>query len=78
MGGACSEHVAWRDEKYAQIMAGKPEEKRPFERRKCRREDNIKMDLRKIGLKYVEWINLPQDRDRWRDFVNTVMDLRVP
>jgi hypothetical protein len=37
-------------------------------------EDNIKMDLREI----VDWIHLDQDRDLWRPFVNTVMNLRVP
>jgi hypothetical protein len=41
-------------------------------------EDNIKMDLREIGFGDVECIHLAQDRDRWRAFVNTVMNLRVP
>jgi hypothetical protein len=43
-----------------------------------RREDNIKMDLREIGFGDVDWINLAQDRDRWRALVNTVMNIRVP
>jgi hypothetical protein len=41
-------------------------------------EDNIKMDLREIGFKDVDWIHWAQDRDRWRALVNTVMNLRVP
>jgi hypothetical protein len=41
-------------------------------------EDNIKMDLRKIGIHGANWIQLVQDRVQWRAFVNTVMNLRVP
>jgi hypothetical protein len=40
--------------------------------------DNIKMDLREIGWDVMDWIDLAQDRDRWRALVNTVMNLRVP
>jgi hypothetical protein len=40
--------------------------------------DNIKIDLREIGLNCMDWINLAQDRDQWRPLVNTVMNLRVP
>jgi hypothetical protein len=40
--------------------------------------DNIKMDLREIGFGDMDWINLAQDRDRWRALVNTVMNLWVP
>jgi hypothetical protein len=43
-----------------------------------RREDNIRMDLREIGWKVVEWIHLAQDRDQWRALVNTLMNLLVP
>jgi hypothetical protein len=39
--------------------------------------DNIKMDLREIGWDGMDWIDLAQDRDRWRALVNTVMNLRV-
>ena len=41
-------------------------------------EDNIKMDLQKIGCVDMEWIELAQDRDRWRALVNVVTNLRVP
>jgi hypothetical protein len=40
--------------------------------------DNIKMDLREIGLDGIYWIDLAQDMDQWRALVNTVMDLLVP
>jgi hypothetical protein len=57
---------------------GKPEEKRPLGRPIRRWEDNIKMDLEKLGGGDMDWIELAQDRDRWRAFVNTVMNFRVP
>jgi hypothetical protein len=41
-------------------------------------EDNIKMDLQEVGWEGVAWIDMAQDRDRWRDLVNAVMNLRVP
>jgi hypothetical protein len=59
-------------------LVGKPEGKRPPGRPRRRREDNIKMDLREIGLGGVNWIRLAQNRVQWRVFVNTVMNLRVP
>jgi hypothetical protein len=60
------------------ILVGKPEGRRPLGRPRRRREDNTKMDLGKIGFGAVDWINLAQDRDRWRALVNTVMNLRGP
>jgi hypothetical protein len=53
------------------ILVGRPEGRRPLGRPRCRWEDNIKMDLREIGFGAVDWINLAQDRDRWRALVNT-------
>jgi hypothetical protein len=52
--------------------------KRPLGRNRRRWEDNIKMDLREIGLEGVDWINLVQGRDWWRALVNTVMNLLFP
>jgi hypothetical protein len=59
-------------------LVGKPEGRRPLRRLRCRWENNIKMDLREVGLGGVDWINLAQDRDRWRAVVNAVMNLWVP
>jgi hypothetical protein len=60
------------------ILVGKPEGKRPLGRLRRRWVDNIKMDLGEVGWDGVDWIDLAQDRDRWRAYVNTVMNLRVP
>jgi hypothetical protein len=57
---------------------GKPVEKRPLGRSSCRWEDNIKMDLQKVGCGGVDWIELAQDRERWRALVTAVMNLLVP
>jgi hypothetical protein len=59
------------------VLMGKPEGKRPLERPRRRCENGIRMDLREIGWGSVDWIQLAQDRDRWRAHVNTVMNLRV-
>jgi hypothetical protein len=60
------------------ILVGKPEGKRPLGRPRRTWEDDIKMDLREVGLGGMGWIDLTQDRDQWRVLVNTVMNLRVP
>jgi hypothetical protein len=60
------------------IPAGRPERRRPLGRHWRRWEDNIKMDLREVGWGGMDWINLAQDRDRWRALVNAVMNVRVP
>jgi len=59
------------------VLVGKPEGKRPLERPGRRWENNIKMDLR-VVRGFGDWMELAQDRDRWRALVNTVMNLRVP
>jgi hypothetical protein len=59
-------------------LVGKPEEGRPLGRTRRRWEDNIKIDLREVGWGGMDWINLAQDRERWRALVNAVMNLRVP
>ena len=57
---------------------GKPEGKRPLGRHRHSWEDNIKMDLQEVGCGDRDWIELAQDRDRWRALVNVVINLRVP
>jgi hypothetical protein len=56
---------------------GKPEGKRPLERPRFRWVENIKMHLRETGRDGMDWIDLAQDRDQWRDLVNAVMNLQV-
>jgi hypothetical protein len=63
---------------HIEFLGGKPEGKRPLGRTRCKWKDNIKMDLREVGWGDMDWIHLAQDRDHWRDFVNTVMNLQVP
>jgi hypothetical protein len=60
------------------VSVGLPEGKRPLGRHKNRWEDNIKMDIQKLGCGGMDWIELAQDRDRWQALVNVVMKLRVP
>ena len=59
------------------VLVGKPEGKRPLGS-SHRWEDNIKMDLQEVGGGCGDWMELAQDRDRWRALVNMVMNLRVP
>jgi hypothetical protein len=61
---------------YRDLM-GKPERKKPPGRPRRRWEDNIKMDLQELGCKVMDWIELVQDRDRWRALGNELMNLRV-
>jgi hypothetical protein len=57
---------------------GKPGGKRPLGRPRDRLKNNIKMDIRERGLGGMDWINLAQDRVKWRDLLNRVMNLQVP
>ena len=59
------------------VLVGKPEGKRPVGRPRRRWEDNIKMYFQEEGGG-GDWMELVQDRDRWRALVNSVMNLRVP
>jgi hypothetical protein len=60
------------------VFVGKPEGKRPLGRPRRMWKDNIKLDLREIGIDGANWIRLAQDRVQWRAFVNTVINLQVP
>jgi hypothetical protein len=59
------------------VLVGRLEGKRPVGRPRRRWEDNIKMDLREIGIDGGNSIRLAQDRVQWRAFVSTMMNLRV-
>ena len=73
-------HVARMGERNGvyRVFVGKPEEKRPLGRPKCRWDDNIKMDLQEVGCRVMDWLELAQDRDMWRGTVKAAMNLRVP
>jgi hypothetical protein len=60
------------------VLVGKPEGRRPIARPRLRWEDNIKMDLNEVGWGGMDWIDMDQDRDKWRALVNEVMNLWVP
>jgi hypothetical protein len=78
-GMGWTRHVARMGEKRGayRILVGRPEGRRPLGKPSCRWEDNIKMD-QGVGCGGMDWIELAQDRDRWRALMNAVMNLRVP
>jgi len=73
-------HVAGMGERrdVYRVLVGKSEGKRPLGRPRRGWEDNIKMDLQEVDCGSMEWIELTQDRDRWRALVCAVLNLRVP
>ena len=62
----------------SKILTGKPTGKRPLGRPRRRCEDNIRMDLKEIGINTRNWVGSTQDSDYWRALVNTALNLRVP
>jgi len=58
------------------VLVGKPEGKRPLGRPKLRWEDNIKINLKEVGYGGMDWLELAQDKDRWRVIVNALMNFR--
>ena len=60
------------------VLMGKPEGKRSLGRHRRRWEYDIKMDLQEVGFGAMDWIEVSQDRDRWRALVNAVMYLQAP
>jgi hypothetical protein len=60
------------------VLVGKPEGKRPLGRPRRRWEDNIKMDFQEVKGGRGDWMELAQDRDRWRALVGTARNFRVP
>jgi hypothetical protein len=77
MGRECRAHGEEECIRVYRVLVGKPEGKRPLGRPRHRWEDNIEMGCRKIGWGAMDLIDLAQDRDQWRAFVNTVMNLQV-
>jgi hypothetical protein len=67
---------AW-ERGFNRVLVARPEGKRPLARHRRSWIDNIKLDLREIGIDVANWIRLVQDRVQWRTFVNMVMKLRV-
>jgi hypothetical protein len=76
MGGACSAYGERGG--FYRFLVGKPEEKRPLGRPRRKWEDNIKMDLQKVGCGGMDWIELAQDRDRGRALVQAEINFRFP
>jgi hypothetical protein len=69
----------WGEKKNAYwLLVAKPEGNRPLGKPRREWVDNVRVDVRKIGLGVVDWIGLTQDRNKWRALVNAVMNLRVP
>jgi hypothetical protein len=67
-----------RQKKYIEGLVGIFNGKRPLGRRRRRWKSSIEIDLREVRWRGMDWIDLAQDRDRWRELVNAVMNFRIP
>ena len=76
MGGECSTYGG--EDRCIRVLVGKPEGKGPLGRPRRKWDDNIKKGLQDVGCGGMDWIDLAQDRDRWTELVNAVMNLRIP
>jgi len=76
MGGACNTNGGMRGA--YRVLMEKPEGMRLLGRPRHRWEENIKMGLQEVEWMSMDWIDLVQDRERWRALVNTIMNLQVP
>jgi hypothetical protein len=74
VGGTCGTHGEGRG--VYRVLVGRSDGKRPLGRPRRRWEDNIKLDLRELGIDGANWIFLAQDRVQWRASVNTAMNLQ--
>jgi len=74
-----AEHVTSKVERIGayRILVGRPDWRKPLGRPRHRWKDNIKIDFQEVGCGDMDWIELAQDRDRWRAVVNAVMNFRV-
>ena len=75
MGRLCSQNGGRRA---FRILTGNRTGKRPVGRSRRRWEDNIRMDLKEIGINTRNWVDSAQDTDYWRVLVNAASNLRVP
>jgi hypothetical protein len=66
------------EESVCKVLVGKSEGNRPLGRPRCRWKDNSKVDIQEVEWRIMDWIELAQDRDRYRTLVNVVKNLRVP
>jgi len=60
------------------VLVGRPEGKRPLGGPRLRWEDNIEVYFKDVGWEVMDWIDLVRDRNKWRDLVTAVMNIRFP